>query len=217
MSNSAKENFSYIYEKKYWGEGETVSGSGSTMAYTEILRQKLPKIYENFNVKTVLDAPCGDFNWMRSVVEQTPDIQYIGADIVPQLVKDNHQKICQNNVKFMELDITQDKLPRADIMIVRDCLFHLPNAMIRDFIYNFLSSDIPLLFTSSYYDDSYPQAQQTEIQKPGDWFYLNLMNPPWNFPPDVLYLVEDWIPGYIPRRMYLWHRNQILRSLLYNK
>ena len=38
--------FNYYYNNNFWGDSESVSGPGSTMAYTENLRAELPKLVE---------------------------------------------------------------------------------------------------------------------------------------------------------------------------
>ena len=62
-----QEVFTKIYDTKFWYNCESLSGAGSNLLYTENLRKELPKLFDIFNIKTVLDAPCGDMNWMRLV------------------------------------------------------------------------------------------------------------------------------------------------------
>ena len=45
------------------------SGPGSTIEYTKNLRFHLPIIIDKFNVKTLLDAPCGDLVWMSTILK----------------------------------------------------------------------------------------------------------------------------------------------------
>jgi len=59
--------FSQIHRNNLWGEQESVSGNGSSLAATANLRQELPPLLAGLNVTSLLDAPCGDFNWMKEV------------------------------------------------------------------------------------------------------------------------------------------------------
>src|SRR4051812_27850000 len=59
--------FSDIYRNNSWGDAESVSGRGSTLARTEVIRRSLPGLLESVGARSLLDAPCGDFNWMRHV------------------------------------------------------------------------------------------------------------------------------------------------------
>src|SRR4051812_10120929 len=68
--------FTEIYRRQLWGSGETVSGYGSTIAGTEPLRTALPLLLRKLGVRTLIDIPCGDFNWMRKVELEVDE--YIG-------------------------------------------------------------------------------------------------------------------------------------------
>ena len=59
-------------DRNYWGNRESVSGDGSTLAYTHNLRHELAKFLRAFRVVSMFDAPCGDFNWMRAVDHARP-------------------------------------------------------------------------------------------------------------------------------------------------
>ncbi|HET8760480.1 MAG TPA: class I SAM-dependent methyltransferase, partial [Nitrospiria bacterium] len=81
--NSAQEVFTRIFEKKHWYRNESVSGPGSDVSQTQVLIERLPTLFEDLHVGTVLDIPCGDFNWMRHV--NLSRVHYIGADIVADI------------------------------------------------------------------------------------------------------------------------------------
>jgi hypothetical protein len=52
---------------------------------------------------SLLDAPCGDYNWMQRV-EWPADFRYVGADIIHHLIiienRENHP-----GIEFVELDV----------------------------------------------------------------------------------------------------------------
>ena len=50
--------FTRIYETNWWSCEESVSGTGSTLAYTANLRKKLPELFEKYAIRKVYDAPC---------------------------------------------------------------------------------------------------------------------------------------------------------------
>ena len=80
-------SFKNIYDNNYWGESETFSGEGSTIKATEILRQNLEKLFKEFDIKTLLDIPCGDFNWMKELKYEFDF--YLGCDIVYDIITNN--------------------------------------------------------------------------------------------------------------------------------
>ena len=105
-----------------WKSSETLSGPGSTVKYTENLRKELPPLFEKFEIKSMLDAPCGDYNWMRLV--ERPEVHYIGGEIVPEFVEANNARYANDNTRFILCDILKDELPAVDLWLCRDVLFH---------------------------------------------------------------------------------------------
>jgi FMN-dependent NADH-azoreductase len=59
---------------------------------------------------------------------------YVGADIVDELIQSNKRKYPKHY--FRVLDITQDELPKVDLMMVRDCLVHLSDADVKKALTN---------------------------------------------------------------------------------
>ncbi|MCC7526592.1 MAG: hypothetical protein IT250_17340 [Chitinophagaceae bacterium] len=120
---STKKRFSTIYEKNFWSSDESLSGPGSDLGNTITIRKELPGILKKYEVKTFLDLPCGDFHWMK--ILDLNGINYIGGDIVNKLIDSNKLKYGKlPNVKFEVLDLINDSLPEADMVMVRDCFIH---------------------------------------------------------------------------------------------
>src|SRR5262249_48072014 len=46
---------------------ESVCGPGSSLSQTDEIRRMLPLLISETGTRSFLDAPCGDFNWMRHV------------------------------------------------------------------------------------------------------------------------------------------------------
>lgn len=63
---SAKEVFTEIYNNN-WKSLESISGRGSEISHTSSLIKDLENLLNRPNISSVLDIPCGDFNWMRKV------------------------------------------------------------------------------------------------------------------------------------------------------
>lgn len=78
---SPRDIFSRYWSSNHWRNAESRSGDGSTLAYTARLREQLPLLISRYRVRSMLDLPCGDFNWFRHV-ELPASVDYIGADIV---------------------------------------------------------------------------------------------------------------------------------------
>jgi hypothetical protein len=200
--------FTGIYNGNLWGSSESASGAGSEYVYTKNLREKLPDLISKYNINKILDAPCGDFNWMRFVIEQV-QVDYVGADIVQEIITVNNAKYESKTVNFLTLDITVSPLPSADLIICRDCLFHLSFNNISKFIANFLKSNINYILTTSHYSE-FVDTNKDIID--GGFRLIDLFAEPFNFPSTPLEQIEDWIPGYPPRRMILWSRRQLIEK-----
>jgi hypothetical protein len=83
--------FQYIYDNNIWESEESRSGHGSELAATAELRKLLPKLWAQYGVQTLLDSPCGDWNWMRKVDKR--GITYYGVDIVPAIIAVNTENL----------------------------------------------------------------------------------------------------------------------------
>ena len=202
--------FTHYYRENVWGDNESVSGSGSTIKYTENIRKRVPVLLEQLDVRRILDAPCGDYNWFRLIPIKN-NIHYMGGDIVEPLITRNQSLYGNENTEFFKLDITRNRLPQADLWICRDCLFHFSNEMIFRTLVNFLKSDIRYFLTSIY-----PECQFNTDIATGSFRFLNLQLPPFDFSKPLL-LIDDWIEGCTVRQMGLWERETLSRTLFSNK
>lgn len=127
--DNLKNKFTETYVKGYWADGETRSGTGSTLLYTESFRANLVRIIKDHKIKTIFDCSCGDWNWMKEISENFED--YTGNDIVEELVKVNNEKFGNERIKFICGDMVQSlKTLRdrsIDLVICRHTLEHLTN------------------------------------------------------------------------------------------
>ncbi len=174
--------FTKAYKENIWNSTESFSGEGSTLSATNVIRSILPDLLKKLDAKVFLDAPCGDFNWMQHV--DIPNVNYIGGDIVKEIVIKNQQTYGNDVRRFVELDIIRSKLPQADVMLCRDCLIHLSYEHINSFIKNLHASGIKYLITNTY-----PNRKENINIETGRFRPVNLLLPPFNFPePIKLYL-----------------------------
>lgn len=130
-----KKAMQQVYANQLWGSdgSEFYSGEGShqdnlVQPYVEAVTDFL----RNHPSLTVLDVGCGDFNVGRQIMPFAQ--QYTAVDIVPELINRNRQIFQFPHVRFECLDLAQDALPQADVLIVRQVLQHLSNAEIMSFV-----------------------------------------------------------------------------------
>jgi len=201
--------FVEIYERNLWESGESRSGIGSEAVATENIRRHLPVILERFSIASILDAPCGDFNWMRLVALPT-GVSYLGWDIVPQVIDTNREKYVDSQHEFALANMLTDRFPRVDLMMCRDCLFHFSHADIRRTLQNYVAANIPFLFTTTH--SGRDESTNTDIET-GYFRRIDLFAEPFCFPADPWYRVEDFAAGHLAREMCLWDRTQVQKAL----
>ena len=193
--------FERIYAENSWQCDETRSGSGSTLAETEIVRAELPKLLARIGAKSMLDAACGDCHWISRV---ELGIEYTGVDVVPSLIDQNRCRFPGR--RFLAADLASDSLPCVDLILCRDCLFHLSYRQMRKILRNFRRSGSRYLLTTTF-----PSLTENYNIVSGGWRPLNLELPPFSLPSPLELWCEN-NPGYPDKSLGLW-RVEVLSCL----
>jgi SAM-dependent methyltransferase len=165
----------YFHQNK-WGDGESLSGKGSNLASTEGLRGMLPAILHELGAASLLDLPCGDFHWMAQV--DLSGIDYLGGDIVPELIARNSARHARPGVAFRVIDLIAGPVPAADVILCRDCLVHLSNDHARAALDNIRRSGATWLLTTTF-----PDSGSNADIATGQWRAIDLTRPPFLLPP----------------------------------
>jgi hypothetical protein len=193
--------FTYIYHHRGFGGTESRSGPGSSLAKTAKLRAELPEVLESLGIKRLVDAPCGDMNWMRHVAYDF-DL-FIGVDVVPDLIESLRSQFPSNTYCFQQGDICEQILPTADAILCRDCLVHLPFTAIYDAIRLFKKSGATFLFTTTF-----PDHDNLDLPSEG-WRPLNLQADPFCWPSPVRLIreasTEDSDPWNASKCLGIWY------------
>lgn len=201
---SAREIFAEIYHRNIWGSDESRSGQGSDMVQTEVIRRELPLLIKKIGVSTMLDIPCGDWHWMKMV---DMDVDYIGADIVPEIVEKNQRLYSSERRQFMILDMAKDDLPKVDLIFSRDVLVHLAQKDVFSALRNMKRSGSAYLLTTTFTE----RNANIDIQT-GQWRPLNLQKTPFDFPEPLLLINENCTEGdgsWGDKSLGLWRINDL--------
>lgn len=196
----ARKIFTRVYLQNTWEEPESRSGPGSSLAQTEAVRQELPSLLRRYGCRTLLDAPCGDFHWMKEVRLELD--QYIGADIVKEMIASNQRRYGTDRCTFRTLNIITDQIPRVDLILCRDGLVHLSFHDALASLRNFALSGSSFLLTTTH-----AERLKNEDIVTGQWRPLNLQLPPFRFPEPLELINERYSLGdglYRDKSLGLW-------------
>ncbi len=174
--------FSAIYEDRTWTDalpGMPRSGRGSLYERSLSVVQFIEDRIAGHDVRSIVDVGCGDLTYM-SKIDAVVDgqVSYIGYDIVSALV-DEHRRLPWG--EFRLGDITAPGFrAEADLVVVKDVLFHLEDDQIDAALRNLASSPWSYLLLTSTDNDS-------NVDRVFDrWHYapVNFCAPPYSFSPD---------------------------------
>ncbi len=186
---TTEETFKTIYNENLWGSSESISGQGSILELSKNAIQAINTIIEYYNITSILDLPCGDFNWMQHV--NLKNIQYLGGDIVEGLIQNNLKNYQANTIDFQQLNIIEDQLPKANLIVVRDCFVHFSYEAIFKALNNIQDSKSTYLLTTTFTSSKLNYDIVT-----GDWRPINLTLPPFNFPAPLFIQEESYNPQF---------------------
>ena len=219
--------FEKIYQTKHWcaSQSESVSGSGSTTEQTKVLRENLARFLKEYEIDSMLDIPCGDFNWMCHM--SLSGIEYVGADIVQGIIYDDRalyspyfngsfSEGISRSPEFRVLDLITDELPAGmDLVFVRDCLVHLSLADIQTAIFNILRSRPKYVALTSFVGD----RENIDIPT-GNWRPLNMRKPPFDFPNPITVISEECTEDggkYWDKCVLVWLADDLDRCVGYSE
>ncbi|WP_235180639.1 MULTISPECIES: class I SAM-dependent methyltransferase [Ralstonia] len=219
MQKARADFFSDVYQKNLWGSAQSRSGEGSELGWTSDLVEKLPILLRTHGVRCLLDVPCGDFHWMQAI--DLEGVEYIGGDIVPQIVVANQERHGSASRRFIELDIVADALPSADMIFVRDCFIHFDNALVFEALHNIARSSIRYLcMTHDLNAARYPNGQNIELDraKAGvnfEYRPIHFELPPYSFPPPAAAVKDGdhWAMSGGVKTMAVWDMAAVRATL----
>lgn len=120
-----QEIFSNIYRNGLWNDSRNDiprSGPGSSLVNTTNFREFFDTFCENDAIDSILDIGCGDLTWMP-LTKTFQTKKYTGIDIVQSLIDSHSVKYPQHS--FLCLDAVAEDIPSADVICIRDVIFHL--------------------------------------------------------------------------------------------
>lgn len=178
-----QEVFSRIYRDETWTDklpGMPRSGRGSLLEWSQPVVDFTRERIADGSVRSIADIGCGDLTYMCEVPEVVNgEVDYLGIDIVPALVEE-HSVLPWG--RFAVGDVTAPRFRvKADLVVVKDVLFHLTNETALDALDNLWASKWRwLLITSNTNDTNEPRTFDR-----WHWAALNLSLPPFSMAPTL--------------------------------
>jgi hypothetical protein len=164
------------------GKIETYSGPGSLLENTDQFVESLSKFIKDFNIKSIIDAPCGDFNFMSKV--DLTDINYLGLDISKNAIEKCNKKNNNPNIQFKVADITSEQIPYADLIIIKDLFLHLCFSDITKILNNVKLSGCKYFAVSRYNHGNITNKDQNSGL---GCRAIEITNEPFNFNYNIIY------------------------------
>ena len=199
---SRQDVFTHVYESTAWGSRESGSGTASELRATGNVREWLPDVLSRLRATSLLDAPCGDWNWMQHVDLSGLD-EYYGVDIVRPAIEQNAAKFGGPHRHFAVADLTRDTLPQADAILCRDTLVHVSYQDAAKILADFAATGATWLLLNTY-----PEVSRNRNQFTGHrWRRLNFRLEPFGFP-EPLEMMPDG--GDVdPSQLSVWRLQEL--------
>jgi hypothetical protein len=199
-----EQKFTNIYKKNLFGENSSKSGRGSDSDQTLEIQVEIPRILKELHIKTIVDVPCGDWNWMRNI--DLSNTSYCGLDIVTELVEENSRLYGASNIHFQVANLIKSIPPKSDLIFSRDLFVHLNTRQISECLRNIVSSESTYLLTTTF---TKPRKYREVQRIPGivGWRPINLQLPPFNFPIPIQIIDEKCTEhdgDYSDKALGLW-------------
>lgn len=208
MDNLEK-HFTDIYYSNAWHGKNSKSGTGSDLDTTDILRPQMVSLINGMGIRTIIDAPCGDFFWMKEIINDLNISRYTGVDIVEDMISKNIELYGGSaRVEFRKMDITKEILPKAQLIFSRDCLVHFSYETAKVILRNFIASGCEYILMTTFMrsDRNYPDIVD------GQWRAINFQIPPMSLPEPERIIIEGCIEDkyrWTDKCLGLWRTSEL--------
>jgi hypothetical protein len=166
--------FQEIYASDFWTLG---SGPGSLVAVNRPFITFFEAFIRENRIASIVDFGCGDWQYMSRV--DLNGANYLGLDVVNQVIVENTRQHCRSNVKFACTPDDLADLPEGDLIVLKDVLVHLPNAYVANALAHARRKYRFLLAVNNFSAD--PAAYNSDI-KFGDFRPVDLSLAPFSVP-----------------------------------
>lgn len=186
IMQNIQERFEEIYATSEWVGGG--SGEGSRPIHTRGYVRFLGRFLKHRQVRRVLDFGCGDWQFSRLI--DWGGVHYVGVDLVRPVIERNREVYGSDQFEFRVFDGDFDRLPRADLILVKDVLQHWSHRSIRRFLPALVR--YPLALITNCVNPAGPTPNE-DIED-GSFRCLDLRLAPFHLPARELYSFSNHRP-----------------------
>jgi SAM-dependent methyltransferase len=186
-----KDIFTDVYKNKKWQDNYgTESGPGSSIECSKPYLDFLKEFCQKYNIKSILDLGCGDFNLMRHF--DFVGIDYLGIDIVDHVILKNQQLYESVNIKFKSQSII-DYVGNVnfDLILCKDVLQHLSQTNVLK-ILNIKNYKYAL------YTNDFSGNVNNDVED-GTYSPIDLLKHPYNINCECVF---EWQSCFFKKRVY---------------
>lgn len=185
--------FYLIYKSSHWRdynkikEDESISGLGSDIKVTKKLIFELENFIKYNKINSLLDIACGDFLWMNKLITKNINLDYLGLEIVDDIVNKNNLLYSNSKIKFECADVLKNEIPKNyDLILVRDFFIHIKNQDIINMIKKIKLTNCKYLAINNFPHIS----KNTEVKGYGHHRLINIEIEPFNLT-NAYKVIED--------------------------
>ena len=206
-----KQVFTSIYKSNHWVQKDetlskdsmSVSGHGSNINTNQFfdLKENFTKMIDDKQINSVLDMPCGDFLWFYEIIKHK-NIDYVGVDIVDELIEANKIKYQNKNFNFINEDIVNFNTDKKfDLILIRDLFIHIQNSDIKQIFQNLNKINFRYVALNSYNN----KVNQDVVV--GNHRKVNLLIEPFNLEKPLEYFKDYEDDKFI----FIYEKKNLLR------
>ena len=205
--------FIKVYKNNLFQGDESISGPGSSLYNTESLRMLLGSFLKEKKIGSVIDAPCGDFNWFSLI--DLRDVKYTGIDVVPELIQSVAGKHADEAHTFRCMDLTKEIPIRGELLICRDLLVHLSYRLGLMVLQNLLLSKPKYLAMTNF-----PGANNIDVPEDQgvlQWRPIDLEEAPYGLPSPITRINEKYAGeggAFSNKELAIWKLDESFFGLL---
>ena len=176
--------FTNIYNTRDWSSRETVSGTGSELRHTDIIRKEIPELFKKHGIERVLDLGCGDVNWMKTLFYDFE--YYLGIDLVEDIIFKNLELYQTPTINFIWGDVNWMDIKSFyfDVIIMSDVLVHLSYRSINRVLNKVRNSGVKYLLMTHFLDE------ENENIADGEWRRICWTREPFNWCPPISSIIH---------------------------